>query len=295
MGDLEGDGAGRPLAGWVREHSGVAALGVFAAAVGVAVLLAVVFRQSVAGLWAGIVLLVPSLFLAYLAVPIGRSAQGDAIPAGAGNRTTSSSGNQFGTAVSAYVAADIDLDVLIDGELALRLDHSRGLDYAAATIIVRPDSVITFQAPGLSIDRRASQIVDGEKKLKVRVGTDTQANIRITKEQRRATMGTPDDVPSLIEVLTHGAQYSARAWAATRLGAIGDRRATAPLIAVVGSVRPDQDRSIQWVQAQAALALAELGDPSDAPAIQRALDQLPNRKLHANLFEAALRDLSAVS
>ena len=100
MGDLEGDGAGRPLAGWVREHSGVAALGVFAAAVGVAVLLAVVFRQSVAGLWAGIVLLVPSLFLAYLAVPIGRSAQGDAIPAGAGNRTTSSSGNQFGTSMS---------------------------------------------------------------------------------------------------------------------------------------------------------------------------------------------------
>jgi hypothetical protein len=295
MGDLAGDGAGRPLAGWVREHSGVAALGLFAAAAGIAVLLAVVFGQGVAGLSAGIVLLVPGLFLAYLAVPIPRGTQGGKIPAGAGNRAASSSGNQFGTAVSAYVEASIDLDVLVDGEVALRLDHSGGLDYAAATIIVRPDSVITFRAPGLSIDRRASQIVDAEKKLKVKVGTDTQANIPITKEQRRAAMGTPDDVPSLIEVLTHGAKCSARAWAATRLGAIGDRRAAAPLIAVLSSVRPNQDPSIEWAQAQAAQALAELGDPAGAPAIQRALDQLPKGKRYTYIFEAALRDLSAVS
>jgi PBS lyase HEAT-like repeat len=291
----ERDGPGRLLAGWVREHPGVAALGVFAVAAGVAVLLAVIFRQSVAGLSAGVVLLVPSLFLAYLAVPIARGTQGEASPAGASNRATSSSGNQFGTAVSAYVEADIDLDVLVDGELALRLDHSRGLDYVAATIIVRPDSVITFRAPGLSIDRRASQIVDAEKKLKVKVGTGTQANIPITKEQRRAAMGTPNDVPSLIEVLMHSTHYSARAWAATRLGAIGDRRAAAPLIAVVDSVRPDQDDSIEWVQANAALALAELGDPAGAPAIQRALDQLPNQNHHAHSFKAALRDLSAAS
>jgi hypothetical protein len=295
MGDLEGDGPGRLLAGWVREHPGVAALGVFVVAAGVAVLLAVVFRQSVAGLLAGIVLLLPSLFLAYLAIPIAKGTHGGAIPAGASNGATSSSGNQFGTGVSAHVAADIDLDVLVDGQLALRLDHSRGFGYADATIVVRPDSVITFRAPGLSIDRRASQIVDAEKKLKVEVGTSTQANIPITKEQRRAAMGSPDDVPGLIEVLAHGAHYSARAWAATRLGAIGDRRAAAPLIAVVASVRPDQDESLEWVQAQAALALAELGDPSGAPVIQRALDQLPKRDHYAHLFKAALRDLSAVS
>jgi hypothetical protein len=205
-----------------------------------------------------------------------------------------SSGNEFGMAVSAFVAADVDLNVLIDGELALRVDHAHGFDYASATIVVRPDSVITFQAPGFSIDRRASQIVDGDtKNLKVRVGTDTRANIPITTEQRRAAMGTPDDVPGLIEVLTRGANHSARAWAATRLGAIGDRRAVAPLMAVVDGVRPDQDLTSEWVQSQAAQALAALGDPVGAPAIQRALDKLPNRDHYAYLFEAALRDLPA--
>jgi hypothetical protein len=210
-------------------------------------------------------------------------------------RDVSSSGNEFGMAVSAFVAADIDLDILVDGELTLQLDHSRGFDYVAATIVVRPDSVITFRAPGLSINRRASQIIDGvEKKLEVRVGSDTRANIPITKEQRRAAMGTPDDVPGLIAVLTQDARYSARVWAATRLGAIGDRRAVAPLMSVVESVRPVQDQYSEWVQSQAALALAELGDPAGVPAIQRALDQLPNRDHYAYLFEAALRDLSAV-
>jgi len=293
VGDLGTEHGGSVLAGWVREHSGVAALGVFAAAAAVAVLLAVVFRQSVAGLSAGIVLLVPGLFLAYLAIPI-RRAQGAADPAGASIPASSSSGNEFGTAVSAFVEADIDLDVLVDGELALRLDHSGGLGYATATMIVRPESVVTFRAPGFSIDRRASQIVDSEKNLKVRVGTDTTANIPITKDQRRKAMGTPDDVPRLIEALTKGAP-SARAWAATRLGAIGDRRAAAPLMAVLDGVRPDQDESSEWPQAQAALALAALGDRAAVPVIQRALSQLPKRNHHAHSFKTALRDLSAVS
>jgi hypothetical protein len=198
--------------------------------------------------------------------------------------------DEFGMAVSAYVAADIDLDVLVDGVETLRVDHSGGFDYAAATIVVRPTSVITFRAPGLRIERRASQIVDGaERKLEVRVGTDTRANIPITEEQRRAAMGTPDDVPGLIDVLAHG-DRSARAWAATRLGAIGDRRAVAPLIAIVDTARPDQDLDREWLQSQAALALAELGEPVARQAIQRALDNLPNRDHYAYLFEAALRD-----
>jgi len=197
--------------------------------------------------------------------------------------------------IHGFVAADIDLEVLVDGERTLKVDHAGGSDYAAATIIVRPDSVISFRAPGLSIDRRAPQIVDGAaEKLDVRVGTDSRANILITAEQRRGAMGTPDDVPGLIEVLTEGARHSARAWAATRLGAIGDHRAVAPLMAVVDSVQPDQDFSSEWVQSQAAEALAELGDPTAASVIQRALDRLPNRDHYAHLFEAALRDLSAV-
>jgi phosphoglycolate phosphatase-like HAD superfamily hydrolase len=61
---------------------------VFAAAVGVALVLAVVCGQGVAAVITCIVLLVPALFLAYLAVRVGRDAEGVPGAAGGGIRVT---------------------------------------------------------------------------------------------------------------------------------------------------------------------------------------------------------------
>ncbi len=213
------------------------------------------------------------------------------------NEPTGEEPAQAGTAVSSFIAADVDIDVFVDDELVMRVDHARGFDYAEATVVIQPSSVMTLRAPELNIQRKASQIVDWDKRrVELRVGTDTRASIPITPEQRRYALGTPRDVPRLIQELTGGEDHGARAWAATRLGAIGDRRALPALIAAVEHVEhvePDQDRASEWVQAQAAAALGELGDPIAVPAIRNGLAQLPNQDHYAYIFEAALRKFGA--
>jgi hypothetical protein len=197
-----------------------------------------------------------------------------------------------GRIVDVFIRSEVDLEVLIDNELVFKVDHARGFDYAHGTVHITPRSIFTFRARELNIDRPAARLVGpADTEIKISIGTATGSNIPITDTQKRNAMGCSDDVPSILQQLERG-DHSAAAWAATRLGAIGDSRATGPLLAVIAGVGPNQDSRDEWVQANAAVALAELGDPAVLPILVAAVEKLPNQDHYAHMFKGAISRLS---
>jgi hypothetical protein len=201
----------------------------------------------------------------------------------------------FGDTVDLRVSSEVDLDVLIDDEHVLAVDHAQGFDYATGSAVVHPDSRIVFRGAGFEVTRLARQLVDAHtRKAEARVGGDsTRCNVLLTKDQVKRAMGERSDVPEIIRTLTASRDHSERAWAAERLGYIGDDAAVSPLVEVLGEVHSGQYQSDAWVQAQAAEALGRIGDPSALPALQRAFDDYPNKENYGYMFEAAIRRLQS--
>jgi len=201
----------------------------------------------------------------------------------------------FGDAVDVEVHSEVDLDVLIDGERVLTVDHSQGFDYAMGSVVVYPDSQIVFRGAGFEVARLARLLVDAHtQKAKASVGSDsTQRNILLTKDQVKRAMGKPSDVPDIVRTLSASRDHHERAWAAKRLGYIGDAAAVPPLAKLLNEVHSNQNDHDAWVQANAAEALGRIGDPSALPALKRAFDDYPNKKSYGYMFEAAIRRLQS--
>jgi TIR domain/HEAT repeats len=201
----------------------------------------------------------------------------------------------FGETVAFKVQSEVNLDVLIDGERVLTVDHSQGFSYATGNVVVHPDSRIVFRGAGFEVARLARLLVDARtRKAEAWVGSDsTRCNILLTKDQVKRAMGERSDVPDIVRTLSASQDGNERAWAAERLGYIGDVAAVPALVEVLKGVHSGQGDADSWVQAQAAEAIGRIGDPSALPVLKRAFDDYPNKGSHGYMFEAAIRHLQS--
>ena len=187
------------------------------------------------------------------------------------------------------VWSEVDVEVYVDNAFLMKIDNSTGFDYVRKPIRVRPSSPIMIKAPGFEITRAISDVCDLEgDECKVRVGTDRLSDISITNEQKRAAMGSGEDIPGITERLRIDPASSVRANAAERLGYIGGEEA---VTALKRALRDPDD----YVKAKAAEALGRLQDPSLIPIIQEAYDKYERKERYGYIFEKALKDLRFVA
>jgi hypothetical protein len=186
-----------------------------------------------------------------------------------------------------WVRSEIDTDIFVDGQLQMSVDHGSGFDSANATVSASLDSVVTVKAREILRSIRFRDFsLPGSQECKLHIGTKETSNVRITEEEKRAAIGNSSDVPDIVQELVVNTQYSRRAWAAKRLGYIGDKAATDPLLkAAQGDPDP-------YVQAQAAYALGLIGETSVMPELEKAYRAYSSKPRWGWMFEAALQRLN---
>lgn len=191
------------------------------------------------------------------------------------------------------VWSPVDTEILVDDAFVMKVDRgATGFDYRGTNVPVHGGSQITFKSSGFEIRAPVSRFwTETGNQVDIHIGTGSFADVFITEEQLRAGMGSDADVPALIDELQHATAYDARAWAAERLGYIGNDAAVPALIAALND--PIDVRG--WVAANAARALARIGDVSALPAVQNAYDNYAFKDSYGYIFEAALRDLNFIA
>ncbi len=189
--------------------------------------------------------------------------------------------------VDLTVWSETDTDIYVDGRLVTRVDHHSGFDYAGTKTLITPKSSLTAKSPGFEKKVALWHMCDPSSRVcEVRIGTGRFSSIQISDEEKRAAMGDLADVPTLVRDLLESPKYSARAWAAERLGYIGGPEAVKGLIEALGDLEP-------YVQANAAAALGQIGDASVLPKLESVYSDYSKKESYGWMFEAAIRDLKA--
>jgi hypothetical protein len=184
--------------------------------------------------------------------------------------------------VEIEVDSAVDLELFVDGDQVLHVDHSGGFARGTGQAAIRPDSVLTFRARRLTIEKKAAAFMPEQgRSMQIRVGAESQSNIRLNDQQMRQAMGTKADIPKLVSTLNTATDYSARAWAAERLGYIGGPDAVSALIKALKDPN-------EWVMAQAAEALGRVGDPSASQPISDAYDSYTHKNRYGYILENAI-------
>jgi HEAT repeats len=181
--------------------------------------------------------------------------------------------------------ADFDADVYVDGRKVLSIDHTTGFDYASARIRYSDASHLSIKTRGFEKVALMVGLCDPKSDhCEIRAYSDRQSDIYISKEEKRAAMGTEADAPILAEALRQQPKYSARAWAAERLGYIGGSKSVRALVDALRDAEP-------YVQATAPYALGRIGDASVLPEVEAAFGTYERKESYGYMFEAAIREL----
>jgi hypothetical protein len=187
------------------------------------------------------------------------------------------------------VWSEIDAYISVNGTHKIRIDHRSGFDYSGAKVRVSPNSVMTLEASGFKKTVSLWSLCDeNSTECKVHVGIGHYNDIQISEEEKRTAMGGPSDIPTLVKELKEEVKYSARAWAAERLGYIGGKNATESLLQALNDPEP-------YVQGMSAEALGRIGDPSVLPKLEEAYASYNKEHDYGIYFEAAIRDLKFIA
>jgi hypothetical protein len=186
------------------------------------------------------------------------------------------------------VWSPVNTKILIDGVKFMEIDHNSGFDYATKYDIKIPiSSRISFVSKGFKITKSLEELCRfREEKCNLRIGKSPNDDIQITHEEYISSFGDESELPSLLETLLTNPNSSARAWSANSLGKIGNKSA------VSGLVKALKDKDV-WVKANAAKALAEIGDTSTLNEIKLAYNNLneTEKSSYGYMFEAAIEAL----
>ncbi len=188
-----------------------------------------------------------------------------------------------------WVWSEIDADIYIDDSMQMTIDHRSGFNHSSKEVQLQSSSTMTIKAQGLERTIRLGEFfLPRTAECKVHIGTESFNDVQITQDEKIKAMGNKTDLPILHDELLTDPRYSARAWAAERLGYIGGEETIELLLK---AMREDTE---PYVQAIAAYALGCIGEPSVLPELEKAHKAYSRKESYGHMFKAARKSLKSI-